>query len=92
MTRALMDNLNATNKSRTAFSFDELVEADDLTDGRINGNIRVKPGVVPDVRMAVTAFLGARHRLQTFSQTWNICAKCAAKWAEAATSDFAQQV
>lgn len=55
MTRALMDNLNATNKNRTA-SFDEIVETDDLTDGRINGNIRVKPGVVPDVRMAVTAF------------------------------------
>ena len=55
MTRALMDNLNATNKNRTA-SFDDIVETDDLTDSRINGNIRVKPGVVPDVRMAITAF------------------------------------
>lgn len=55
LTRALMDNLNATNKNRTAH-FDDIVEEDDLTDGRVNGSIRVKPGVVPDVRMAVAAF------------------------------------
>ncbi len=55
LTRGLMDNLNAVNKNRTAH-FDELVDADDLTDGRINGSIRVKPGVVADVRQAITAF------------------------------------
>jgi hypothetical protein len=53
--RALQDNLNATNKNRTAH-FDGIVEPDDLTDGRTNGSIRVKPGIVPDVRMAVAAF------------------------------------
>jgi hypothetical protein len=53
--RALQDNLNATNKNRTAH-FDGIVEADDLTDGRNNGSIRVKAGIVPDVRMAVAAF------------------------------------
>jgi hypothetical protein len=51
-TRALMDNLNATNKNRTAH-LDEVVEADDLTDGRVNGSIRVKPGLVQDVRQAI---------------------------------------
>jgi hypothetical protein len=55
LTRGLMDNLNAVNKNRTAH-FDELVEADDLTDGRVNGSIRVKTGVVADVRQAITAF------------------------------------
>lgn len=55
MTRGLMDNLNTTNKNRTAH-LDGVVEEPDLTDGRTNGSIRVKPGVVPDVRMAITAF------------------------------------
>lgn len=55
LTRALMDNLNATSKNRTAH-LDGVVEETDLTDGRINGSIRVKPGVVADVRAAVAAF------------------------------------
>lgn len=55
LTRALMDNLNSTTKNRTAH-FDGIVEEQDLNDGRANGSIRVKPGVVPDVRMAVSAF------------------------------------
>jgi hypothetical protein len=55
MTRALMDNLNTTNKNRTAH-FDGIVEESDVSDGRTNGSIRVKPGVVGDVRAAVTAF------------------------------------
>jgi hypothetical protein len=55
LNRALQDNLNATNKNRTAH-FDGLVEESDLNDGRINGSIRVKPGVVGDVRAAVAAF------------------------------------
>lgn len=55
LTRALFDNLNAVNKNRTAH-FDGVADEDDLTDGRTNGSIRVKPGVVPDVRMAVAAF------------------------------------
>jgi len=55
LNRALGDNLNATNKNRTAH-FDGLVEEADLNDGRTNGSIRVKPGVVADVRAAVAAF------------------------------------
>lgn len=55
MKRALMDNLNATTKNRTAH-FDGVAEEQDINDGRTNGSIRVKPGVVPDVRMAVAAF------------------------------------
>lgn len=55
LARALQDNLNATNKNRTAH-LDGVVEPDDLTDGRTNGSIRVRPGTVPDVRAAITAF------------------------------------
>jgi hypothetical protein len=55
LNRALQDNLNATNKNRTAH-LDGLVEESDLNDGRTNGSIRVKPGVVADVRAAITAF------------------------------------
>jgi len=53
--RALLDNVNTVNKNRTA-SFDGLVNVDDLSDGRTNNNIRVRFGVVPDVRQAITAF------------------------------------
>jgi hypothetical protein len=55
LTRALMDNLNATNKNRTAH-LDGVVEEGDLTDGRINGSIRVNPKLAQDVRQAITAF------------------------------------
>jgi hypothetical protein len=55
LTRGLMDNLNAVTKNRTAH-FDGIVETDDLEDGRVNGSIRVKPGIVQDVRAAVTGF------------------------------------
>jgi hypothetical protein len=52
--RALMDNINAATKNRTA-SLDGAVNPDDLADGRVNGNIRVKKSV-QDVRMAVMPF------------------------------------
>jgi hypothetical protein len=55
LTRALMDNLNATNKNRTAH-LDGVCEEQDVTDGRTNGSIRVHPGVVQDVRQAIMAF------------------------------------
>lgn len=55
MSRALMDNLNAANKNRTAH-LDGIVEETDLLDGRINNSIRVNPDRVPDVRAAITAF------------------------------------
>lgn len=55
LTRALMDNLSTTSRNRTAH-MDGVVDADDLSDGRTNGSIRVRPGTVPDVRMAITAF------------------------------------
>jgi hypothetical protein len=55
MTRALFDNLNAVNKNRTAH-LDGVAEESDLTDGRVNGSIRVNPNMCQDVRQAVTAF------------------------------------
>jgi hypothetical protein len=56
LTRALLDNLNATSKNRTAH-LDGIVEETDLTDGRINGSIRVNPSLgIMDVRQAITAF------------------------------------
>jgi hypothetical protein len=53
--RALFDNINATNKNRTA-SLDGAVNPEDLADGRHNGNIRVNRRMVADVRQAVMAF------------------------------------
>lgn len=56
LTRALMDNLNTTSKNRVAY-LDGVAEETDITDGRTNGGIRVRPGVgVSDVRQAITAF------------------------------------
>lgn len=55
LTRALMDNLNATNKNRTAH-LDGVCEDQDITDGRTNGSIRVNPQLVQDVRQAIMAF------------------------------------
>lgn len=55
LTRALMDNLNATNKNRTAH-LDGVCEEQDVTDGRTNGSVRVNPQLVQDVRQAIMAF------------------------------------
>jgi hypothetical protein len=55
LTRALMDNLNATNKNRTAH-LDGVCEEQDITDGRTNGSVRVNPTLVQDVRQAIMAF------------------------------------
>lgn len=55
LTRALMDNLNATSKNRTAH-LDGICEEQDITDGRINGSIRVNSTAVQDVRQAIMAF------------------------------------
>lgn len=55
LTRALMDNLNATNKNRTAH-LDGVCEEQDITDGRTNGSIRVNPALAQDVRQAIMAF------------------------------------
>jgi hypothetical protein len=55
LTRALMDNLNATNKNRTAH-LDGVCEEQDITDGRTNGSIRVNPQLAQDVRQAIMAF------------------------------------
>ena len=51
--RALLDNVNATTKNRLA-GFDGVVNIDDVTDGRVNNMVRVKP-TVPDIRAAVMA-------------------------------------
>jgi hypothetical protein len=55
LTRALMDNLNATNKNRTAH-LSGIVDDHALTDGRINGSIPVDPSQTQDVRAAIMAF------------------------------------
>lgn len=55
LTRALMDNLNNTNKNRTAH-LDGVVDDGALTDGRTNGSIPVDPKMVQDVRQAIMAF------------------------------------
>lgn len=55
--RALYDNVNTVTKNRTV-SLDGPVSHEDLTDGRPNGNVRVKFGDldgVTDVRQAVMA-------------------------------------
>ena len=49
--RALLDNVNATTKNRLA-GLDGLVNTDDVSDGRVNNLVRVKP-TVPDVRAAI---------------------------------------
>ncbi len=49
--RALHDNVNAVNRSRTA-GLEGVVIEDDITDGRVNNHIRVKNNV-PDVRAAL---------------------------------------
>ncbi len=49
--RALLDNVNATTKNRTA-GLDGAVNIDDIDDGRVNNHVRVK-NIVPDVRQAL---------------------------------------
>lgn len=49
--RALLDNIQATTKNRLA-GFDGIVNQDDVTDGRVNNMVRVKP-TVPDIRAAL---------------------------------------
>src|SRR6185436_10109554 len=56
MKRARDDNVNAVTKNRTA-SLEGVVNRDDMSDGRVNGDIRVKADAgITDVRQAVTAF------------------------------------
>jgi len=54
LSRALMDNVNTVIKNRTAY-LDGKVNADDLADGRPNGNIRVRASV-GDVNRAIANF------------------------------------
>lgn len=55
MMRARDDNANAVNQARTA-SLEGVVNPDDMSSGRHNGNIRVKADVgITDVRQAITA-------------------------------------
>lgn len=53
--RALLDNVNTVNKNRIAY-LDGVANEDDIGDGRTNGSIRVKNGLVQDVRQALMAF------------------------------------
>ena len=52
--RGLLDNINTTNKPRTAH-IDGKVNIDDLSDGRPNGSIRVDPSV-PDIRAVLSSY------------------------------------
>lgn len=54
--RALLDNANATNKSRLLVR-DGKVNADDLEDGRVNGRIRIKNSHQGPLDEAVSALL-----------------------------------
>jgi hypothetical protein len=57
MKRARDDNVNAVNQSRTV-SFENAVNRDDMSNGRHNGDIRVKEDVgITDVRQAVAALV-----------------------------------
>ncbi len=49
--RALLDNVTATTKNRLA-GLEGIVNVDDVTDGRVNNLVRVKP-IVPDIRAAI---------------------------------------
>jgi hypothetical protein len=53
--RALFDNINAANKNRLGY-LDGVVNVDDVDNGRINGSIRVRRGMVQDVRQALYPF------------------------------------
>lgn len=56
LNRALLDNVNTVNKNRVAY-FDGIANADDIADGRTNGQIRVRQNSgIQDVRQAITAF------------------------------------
>jgi len=73
LNRALLDNANATNKSRLIVR-DGKVNADDLEDGRVNGRIRVKnshqgalneavaPLLVPDISAGILANIEHQKR------------------------------
>lgn len=56
LNRALLDNANATNKSRLVVR-DGKVNTDDLEDGRVNGRIRVKGSHVGPLDQAVAPLL-----------------------------------
>ena len=56
LNRALLDNANATNKSRLVVR-DGKVNADDLEDGRVNGRVRVKNSHQGTLDEAVKALL-----------------------------------
>ncbi len=73
LNRGLLDNVNATNKSRLIVR-DGKVNADDLEDGRVNGRIRVKNShqgpltdavaalVVPDISAGILANIEHQKR------------------------------
>ncbi len=73
LNRGLLDNVNATNKSRLLVR-DGKVNADDLEDGRVNGRIRIKNShqgplqdavaalVVPDISAGILANIEHQKR------------------------------
>lgn len=75
LTRALLDNVQATSKSRLAY-LDGKANPDDIADGRVNGAIRVKssvarvsdavmPFVVPDTSSGVREAINHQRGIRT---------------------------
>src|SRR5690606_26037853 len=75
LTRALLDNVQATSKNRLAF-LDGKCNPDDVADGRVNGAIRVKPSVarvgdavmpvaVPDTSGGIKDAIEHQRRIRT---------------------------
>ena len=73
--RALLDNVQATSKSRLAY-LDGKANVDDVGDGRVNGAIRVKPSVarvsdavmpfiVPDTSAGIVAAISHQRQIRT---------------------------
>jgi hypothetical protein len=73
--RALLDNVQATSKSRLAY-LDGRVNPDDISDGRVNGAIRVKatvsrvsdavmPFVVPDTSQGIKEAIQHQRQIRT---------------------------
>jgi hypothetical protein len=75
LTRALLDNVQATSKSRLAY-LDGKANVDDVGDGRVNGAIRVKPSVarvsdavmpfvVPDTSQGIKDAIAHQRQIRT---------------------------
>jgi hypothetical protein len=100
LNRALLDNANATNKSRLLVR-DGKVNPDDLNDGRVNGNIRVAmshqgplqdaaaPLMVPDISQGI--LLNIQHQKQTRSELGGASLELASGQAQLGSAQIGSQ-